>query len=104
MPADRASDYRLAWTARAPGSDAEMSKAGVGVAGRWPAGKDRAMQALTPASADDLPPLGQLIVDDPFWRYQQGDSARESLDGRLRAPDRPDDHGRCGSPLTGCTA
>ncbi len=37
------------------------------------------MQALTPASADDLPPLGQLIVDDPFWRYQQGDSAREGV-------------------------
>lgn len=27
------------------------------------------MEALTPASADDLPPLGELIVDDPFWRY-----------------------------------
>jgi hypothetical protein len=27
------------------------------------------MEALTPASADDLPPLGELIADDPFWRY-----------------------------------
>jgi hypothetical protein len=27
------------------------------------------MEALTPASADDLPPLGELIVDDPFWRH-----------------------------------
>jgi len=27
------------------------------------------MEALTPASADDLPPLGDLIADDPFWRY-----------------------------------
>jgi hypothetical protein len=37
------------------------------------------MQALTPASADDLPPLGQLIVDEPFWRYPEGDSAREGV-------------------------
>lgn len=27
------------------------------------------MEALTPASPSDLPPLGELIVDDPFWRY-----------------------------------
>jgi hypothetical protein len=27
-------------------------------------GKDLAMEGLTPASADDLPPLGELIVDD----------------------------------------
>jgi hypothetical protein len=26
------------------------------------------MQTLRPASADNLPPLGELIVDDPFWR------------------------------------
>jgi hypothetical protein len=37
------------------------------------------MQALTPASADDLPPLGPLIVDDPFWRYAEGDSAGEGI-------------------------
>jgi hypothetical protein len=24
---------------------------------------------LTPASASGLPPLGELITDDPFWRY-----------------------------------
>jgi hypothetical protein len=24
---------------------------------------------LTPASPADLPPLGELIADDPFWRY-----------------------------------
>ena len=27
------------------------------------------MDALTPTSADGLPPLGELIVDDPFWPY-----------------------------------
>jgi hypothetical protein len=41
------------------------------------------MQALTPASAGDLPPLGQLIVDDPFWRYPAGEVAREGV-GQLR--------------------
>ena len=30
------------------------------------------MEPLTPASADDLPPLGELVVDDPFWRYPAG--------------------------------
>jgi hypothetical protein len=41
------------------------------------------MEALTPASADDLPPLGDLIVDDPFWRHRVGDLAREAT-SRLR--------------------
>ncbi len=27
------------------------------------------MEALTPASPDSLPPLGDLIADEPFWRY-----------------------------------
>jgi hypothetical protein len=27
------------------------------------------MEGLTPASADDLPPLGELLVDDPFWQH-----------------------------------
>jgi hypothetical protein len=40
------------------------------------------MEALTPASADDLPPLGELIVDDLFWRYPAG-VAREGV-ARLR--------------------
>jgi hypothetical protein len=31
------------------------------------------MEGLTPASADGLPPLGELVVDDPFWRYPAGD-------------------------------
>ena len=30
------------------------------------------MEGLTPASADELPPLGGLIVDDPFWSYPAG--------------------------------
>jgi len=30
------------------------------------------MDGLTPASADDLPPLGELVADDPFWQYRTG--------------------------------
>jgi hypothetical protein len=37
------------------------------------------VEALTPASADDLPPLGELIVDDPFWRYPAASPAREGV-------------------------
>ncbi len=36
------------------------------------------VEALTPASADDLPPFGELVVDDPFWRYPAG-LAREGV-------------------------
>ena len=41
------------------------------------------MEPLTPASADDLPPLGELIVDDPFWRFPTEGLAREGA-GHLR--------------------
>jgi hypothetical protein len=41
------------------------------------------MGALTPASADDLPPLGELLVDDPFWQYPAWGLAREGV-GHLR--------------------
>jgi hypothetical protein len=34
------------------------------------------VEALTPASPDSLPPIGQLIADEPFWRYGTG-TARE---------------------------
>jgi hypothetical protein len=34
--------------------------------------EDRVMEALTPASADDLPPIGKLVADDPFWPYPAG--------------------------------
>ena len=37
------------------------------------------MEALTPASADDLPPLGELVVDDPFWRHPAWGLAREGV-------------------------
>jgi hypothetical protein len=37
------------------------------------------MEALTPASAGDLPPLGELIVDEPFWRYRAGGLAQEDV-------------------------
>ena len=36
------------------------------------------MASLTPASPADLPPLGELIVDDLFWRYLAG-LAREGV-------------------------
>ena len=35
------------------------------------------MGGLTPASADDLPPLGELLVDDPFWQYPAWGLVRE---------------------------
>ena len=41
------------------------------------------MEGLTPASADDLPPLGELLVDDPFWQYPAWGLAREGV-GHLR--------------------
>ena len=41
------------------------------------------MDGLTPASADDLPPLGELLVDDPFWQYPAWGLAREGV-GHLR--------------------
>lgn len=37
------------------------------------------MAALTPASPADLPPLGALVADDPFWRYPAGGVAREGI-------------------------
>src|SRR5271166_3408444 len=42
------------------------------------------MEGLTAASADDLPPLGELLVDDPFWQYPARGLAREGV-GHLRA-------------------
>jgi hypothetical protein len=30
------------------------------------------MDGLTPASVDDLPQLGDLVADEPFWRYRAG--------------------------------
>jgi hypothetical protein len=36
------------------------------------------MEGLTSASADDLPPLGDLIVDDPFCPHPAG-VAREGV-------------------------
>ena len=41
------------------------------------------MDGLTPASADDLPPLGELLVDDPFWQYPAWGLACEGV-GHLR--------------------
>jgi hypothetical protein len=41
------------------------------------------MEGLTPGSADGLPPLGELLVDDPFWQYPAWGLAREGV-GHLR--------------------
>jgi hypothetical protein len=41
------------------------------------------MDGLTPASADDLPPLGELLAVDPFWPYPAWGPAREGA-GHLR--------------------
>jgi hypothetical protein len=60
--------YRID-TARSPGNGARY--AGQVRQGKI-AGKDWAMEALTPAAADDLPPLGELVADDLFWRYPAG--------------------------------
>ena len=41
-------------------------------------------KGLTPASAADLPPLGELlVVDDPFWQYPARGLAREGA-GHVR--------------------
>jgi hypothetical protein len=42
-------------------------------------GKNPAMEALTPASPDSLPPVGDLIADEPFWRYPFGAAARQGV-------------------------
>jgi hypothetical protein len=33
------------------------------------------MEALTPASPDSRPPIGEMIADDPFWHYPSGTAA-----------------------------
>jgi hypothetical protein len=42
-------------------------------------GKDPVMEGLTPASPDGLPPFGDLVADDPFWRYPSGTTAGEGV-------------------------
>jgi hypothetical protein len=42
------------------------------VCARRRSGKYPAVEALTPASPDSLPPIGDLIADEPFWRYPLG--------------------------------
>jgi len=37
------------------------------------------MEALTPASPDSLPPIGDLIADEPFWRYPLGATAGQGV-------------------------
>jgi hypothetical protein len=48
------------------------------------------VEALTPASADVLPPLGELIADDPFWRHPAGGPAWEGV-AHLRVWTTPTD-------------
>jgi hypothetical protein len=47
------------------------------------AGRDPAMNGLTPASADGLPPLGELLADDPSWQYPAWGLGQEGI-GHLR--------------------
>jgi hypothetical protein len=58
-----------------------------------PAGQQEgpAVEALTPASPDSLPPLGVLIADEPFWRYPAGAAGAgvAHLRGRLTADPEP---------------
>lgn len=63
------------------------SKLGLAVSAHWPAGKESAMEALTPASPDSLPPLGELIADEPFWRYPLDAMAGQGI-AHLRVADR----------------
>jgi hypothetical protein len=37
------------------------------------------MEALTPASPGDLPPLGELVADEPFWRHPAWGLAAEGV-------------------------
>ncbi len=37
------------------------------------------MEALTPASPDGLPPLGELIADEPFWHHPLDAAAGEGV-------------------------
>ena len=37
------------------------------------------MEALTPASPDSLPPLGELIADEPFWRFPLGTAGGQGV-------------------------
>ncbi len=37
------------------------------------------MEALTPASASDLPPLAELAADEPSWRDPAGTAGREGV-------------------------
>jgi hypothetical protein len=49
------------------------------------------MGALTPASPESLPPLGELIADEPFWRYRTGTTAEGAAHVRVwltAAPER----------------
>jgi hypothetical protein len=37
------------------------------------------MDGLTPASVGDLPQLGELVADEPFWRYPAGGQGRKEV-------------------------
>jgi hypothetical protein len=48
----------------------DKSKLAILDSAHWPEGKEP--EILTPASPESLPPLGELIADEPFWRYRIG--------------------------------
>ena len=61
------------------------------VSGCSAAGKARVVETLTPASADDLPPLAELVADEQFWRYPAGTAGREGV-AHLRVWTTTTDH------------
>jgi hypothetical protein len=65
----------------------------VPVSACWPAGKKPAVEALTPASPDSLPPLGQMAADEPFWHYRRGTAGEGAAHLRVwRTTDRERSH------------
>jgi len=48
------------------------------------------MEALTPASLDSLPPMGELIADEPFWQYRTGTAGEGVTHLRVRLTAGPE--------------
>jgi hypothetical protein len=67
----------VARTSRWP--EALTASAGAGGSDVSPTRGGREVAALTPASPSDLPPLGELVADDPFGRYPSGILGREGV-------------------------
>jgi hypothetical protein len=72
-----AGGVNVARTSRWP--EALTASAGAGGSDVSPTRGGREVAALTPASPSDLPPLGELVADDPFGRYPSGILGREGV-------------------------